>query len=550
MGGCDCVIENDKDIDNNQIEEEKAIPNKNRENTPNKPITINKFKTNIKNIIENIRSSYNTKNLFSYINEKTKLKLIKYNKILQKKLDINIDNYSLFSRRYIIYENKNEGKEFNWNYDLIYEGEFLNGERNGKGKEYNCFGDMTFKGEYLNGKKWNGKGYKKYQKDHTYEIKEGKGSVKEYNCYFNILYEGEYLRGERNGNGKEYNKSNYLLEYEGEYLNGLRNGKGKKYDNQGKLLFDGEFFKGKRWTGKVYDTINNTIYELKNGKGFIREYYDEYNLSYENMLYEGEYLNGERHGKAKIYKKNASYERDYFLMFEGEFKNGKMWSGKRYNSDKEIVYELKDGKGYIKEDYDGIKYVGEYLNGEKNGKGKEYYYDGSLQFEGSYLNGKRNGEGKEYEKSKLIFKGQYLEGEQWNGYQAIYDYDELIFEGELINHFKRKGKEYYKGKLVFEGEYLANRKWTGITYDEDGKIIYKIFNGKGKAREYKRGTLKFEGEYLYGLRNGKGKEFDFYTGNVEFEGEYLNGMKILKKGVNYSPFINGINEEDLEIKSN
>jgi len=29
-------------------------------------------------------------------------------------------------------------------------------------------------------------------------------------------------------------------------LNGLRNGKGKLYDRNGKLIFEGEYFKGKR----------------------------------------------------------------------------------------------------------------------------------------------------------------------------------------------------------------------------------------------------------------------------------------------------------------
>ena len=37
-----------------------------------------------------------------------------------------------------------------------------------------------------------------------------------------------------------------------------------------------------------------------------------------------------------------------------------------------------------------------YLNGERNGKGKEYFYNGELIFEGEYLNGRRNGKGKEY----------------------------------------------------------------------------------------------------------------------------------------------------------
>ena len=32
---------------------------------------------------------------------------------------------------------------------------------------------------------------------------------------------------------------------------------------------------------------------------------------------------------------------------------------------------------------------GEYINGKRNGKGKEYDYNGKLIFEGEYLNGER-----------------------------------------------------------------------------------------------------------------------------------------------------------------
>ena len=38
----------------------------------------------------------------------------------------------------------------------------------------------------------------------------------------------------------------------------------------------------------------------------------------------------------------------------------------------------------------------EYLNGERNGKGKEFSKNGKLKFEGEYFNGERNGKGKEY----------------------------------------------------------------------------------------------------------------------------------------------------------
>ena len=34
-------------------------------------------------------------------------------------------------------------------------------------------------------------------------------------------------------------------------------------------------------------------------------------------------------------------------------------------------------------------FKGEYLNGRRNGKGKEYHNNGRLIFEGEYLNGKR-----------------------------------------------------------------------------------------------------------------------------------------------------------------
>ena len=44
----------------------------------------------------------------------------------------------------------------------------------------------------------------------------------------------------------------------------------------------------------------------------------------------------------------------------------------------------------------------------KNGKGniKEHFVNGELIFEGEYLNGLRNGQGKEYDKGKLIFEGE------------------------------------------------------------------------------------------------------------------------------------------------
>ena len=39
--------------------------------------------------------------------------------------------------------------------DLIFEGEYSYGKRNGKGREFNSNGELVYEGEYLNGEKLN-----------------------------------------------------------------------------------------------------------------------------------------------------------------------------------------------------------------------------------------------------------------------------------------------------------------------------------------------------------------------------------------------------------
>ena len=114
-------------------------------------------------MLKNIKSSYFNAKIFSYIEERQKLKIIKYNKNLQKNMNISIINYKFFSGKYIIYESNGIGKEYDgYDGELEFEGEYLNGERNGKGKEYWIVGKLVFEGEYKKGKR-NGKGKDYYE---------------------------------------------------------------------------------------------------------------------------------------------------------------------------------------------------------------------------------------------------------------------------------------------------------------------------------------------------------------------------------------------------
>ena len=122
------------------------------------------------------------------------------------------------------------------------------------------------------------------------------------------------------------------------------------------------------------------------------------------------------------------------------YKNGDYYIG-------ELKNNLRQGKGKF--------YMGKIIN-----EGKEYY--GKLKYEGEYLNGERNGKCKEYNSNgKLIFEGEYLNGERWNGkVKECYNDGILEFEGEYLNGKRNgKGKEYDTyGKLEFEGEYLNGRR--------------------------------------------------------------------------------------------
>ena len=73
-------------------------------------------------MLKNVKMSFFLRILFSCLDEKQKLELIKYNKILQENINISLINYKLFSRRYIIYVLNGKGKEFNFNGYLLFEG--------------------------------------------------------------------------------------------------------------------------------------------------------------------------------------------------------------------------------------------------------------------------------------------------------------------------------------------------------------------------------------------------------------------------------------------
>ena len=444
------------------------------------------IKKSMPNMLKFIKSSHIVNKIFSNLNEIRKLNLVRHNNYFQNILSINIEYYMKMSGRYKVEST------------------------NGNGKEYEIITDE-------------------------------------------LLFEGEYLNGKRHGKGKEY-KNNEVI-FEGEYLNGKRNGKGKEYNFLNEVIFEGEYLNGKRWNGNFInrksthkpdleklESNNNkegniTINKIQNGKGIIKEY-DE-----DRLIFEVEYLNGELNGKGKELFHYGFFDRELgkkiyrgkIIIFEGEYLNGKKWNGKGYDNKGNIICEIKNGKGNIKE-FNNSGYLFsecEILNGVKNGKYNEYRNKNlELKFEGIYFNGKK-WNGKEYDdNNNLIYEGEYLNSKRWKG------------------KFKEFG---YNNNLLSEGEYLNGKKWNEKGYDNKGNIMYEIKNGEGNLEiktndsgiskkiiyekiylnkeGFKKGKecnldnlLLYEGEFLNGERNGQGKEYD-YDGKLIYEGEFLNGER-------------------------
>ena len=81
-------------------------------------------------------------------------------------------------------------------------------------------------------------------------------------------------------------------------MDSKKNGKGKEYYNNGNIKFEGIYLFGLKYKGKGYDKYGKIIYELEDGKGYIKEFDNYYEIRFE-----GEYPNGKKISARKTRRK-------------------------------------------------------------------------------------------------------------------------------------------------------------------------------------------------------------------------------------------------------
>lgn len=99
-------------------------------------------------------------------------------------------------------------------------------------------------------------------------------------------------------------------------------------------------------------------------------------------------------------------------MIDLEIKGFVIFPGVTTNYFGQTIGEIPNGWGkayYL----DGKLYDGEWKDGKMNGRGTEYYPDGTIEYEGEYLDGYRHGHGMAYLiDGKLVYEGEWKKGER------------------------------------------------------------------------------------------------------------------------------------------
>lgn len=231
------------------------------------------------------------------------------------------------------------------------------------------------------------------------------------------IYTGEYVNGVRHGKGKfVFASGNY---YDGEWANGKYHGHGIFRWSDGDE-FDGEWQNGQRhgegkWTyadGRYYtgvwengESISSSaiVYpsDSKAQGGTVKTKFERFEYD-GGDVYEGETVNGLRHGKGK------------YTWASGTVYEGDWVKGKRCGFGITRSYRRKRHDGTLFVEY---SYEGEWKDSKKNGHGvwkfSQEYADGIIKvyqsYDGEWVNDKKHGHGK-FSVLTHVEEGEYIEG--------------------------------------------------------------------------------------------------------------------------------------------
>ena len=133
-------------------------------------------------------------------------------------------------------------------------------------------------------------------------------------------------------------------------------------------------------------------------------------------------------GNCKIYTEYGSLKYEGGYMFKNYHGYGKLLLSKDESYEGEFIDGVYDGKGTYFWKKENIKFVGNWRNNIRHGKGK-IYEKKSLIFSGIWKNNLRNGIGQKYKNGSMVYDGVWKDDEKHGFGKEYDDVGNIIREG-------------------------------------------------------------------------------------------------------------------------
>lgn len=244
--------------------------------------------------------------------------------------------------------------------------------------------------------------------------------------------------------------------------------------------------------------------------------------------YQGEFKNGNRHGKGKLVMSDSQY-------YEGEFKDDKMsGKGKLVMSDTDYYEgEFKDDDmtGNAIFHFEGNIYKGNFIDAVLNDSNGEIQYKNGEIYKGNVVDDKPHGKGAFKYADGAIYAGDVANGNR-HGKGTYKNLSGEIYEGEFKDGnmtgegvYKLENGDTYKGNFI-----------NGLLNDDAGQITYasgEMYTGKIKDDNLVdgTGTLRLPDGIDRSVKIINGKIKHYKIGNYEKQGNKFEKefTKYLKK---------------------
>jgi hypothetical protein len=221
-------------------------------------------------------------------------------------------------------------------------------------------------------------------------------------------------------------------------------------------------------------------------------------LSFKNdNIYEGDIENNFLNGKGKYKWSNGT-------IYEGDFKSNTLngvgsyfWiDGSWYNG--EVSCGLRNGYGTYQCPNNGPVYTGQWVNGQRHGKGKITFNSQEDSFyDGEWSNDKQCGMGIRQYSSGNVYNGQWKEGQRHGKGTMHWKDKNEQYTGDWIN-----GIQHGVGEYIWQVQQIDNSQ-----YPQSNCYVGDWDNGirQGYGTFYYASGSSYEGQWLDNKKHGEGK---------------------------------------------